>query len=141
MAKRGQYFTIDAFIALSVIATGLILVFSVSSYAPYSKQPEILSQEFVNTLAQTRIKEINDPFVLQQIRGGNITNADNTILQQAYEFKHYYRYNFSTWLLSNVSRSIVPSQFNFDVLIDGDTVYGRGTGKEDSELVLSSKRI
>ncbi len=141
MARRGQYFTIDAFMALAVIATGLILIFAVKTYSPYSYPPKIISQEFVNTLAQTRIKEINDPFVIQQVRGGNIINTDNTLLQQAYEFKKYYSYNLSTWLISNVTRDVVPPQFNFDVVIDGDVMFGRGSGKDSSKMLVSSKRM
>src|SRR3989338_8387306 len=137
MAKRGQYFTIDAFMALAVIATGLILIFAVNTYSPYSNPPRIMSQEFVNTLAQIRIKEVNDPFVVQQVRGGNITNPDNTFLQQAYEFKRYYSYNLSTWLISNVTQNIVPPQFNFDVVVDGDAMFRRGSGKDSSEMLVS----
>ncbi len=141
MAKRGQYFTIDAFVALAVIATGLILIFAVNTYSPYSSPQQIMSQDFVNTLSQIKVKEVNDPFVIQQVRGGNVTNADNTFLQQAYEFKRYYSYNLSTWLISNVTQDLVPPQLNFDVVVDGDIMFGRGPGKDTSELLVSSKRI
>ncbi len=141
MARRGQYFTIDAFVALAVVATGLILVFAVNNYSPYSNPPKILSQEFVNTLAQTRIKEVNNPFVIQQVRGGNITNPDNTILQQAYEFKKYYNSNLSTWFISNVTQNLIPAQFNFEVVVDGKMMYSRGSGKATSNMLVSSKKI
>ncbi len=141
MAKRGQYFTIDAFMALAVIATGLILIFAVNAYNPYSNSPQIMSRDFVNTLSLIKLKEVNDPFVIQQIRGGNVTNVDNTFLQQAYEFKRYYSYNLSTWLISNVTQNLVPSQMNFDIVVDGDIMFGRGSGKDTSELLVSSKRI
>src|SRR3989338_3129417 len=141
MAKRGQYFTIDAFVALSVIATGLILIFAVNTYHPYASPQQIISQDFVNTLSQIKIKEVNNPFVIQQVRGGNVTNLDNTFLQQAYEFKRYYSHNLSTWLISNVTQDLVPPQLNFDVVIDGAVMFGRGSGKETSELLVSSKKI
>ncbi len=141
MANRGQYFTIDAFLALAVIATGLILIFAVNTYSPYSSPQQITSQEFVNTLSQIKIKEVNDPFVIQQVRGGNVTNVDNTFLQQAYEFKRYYSRNLSTWLISNVTQDLVPQQLKFEVLIEGEVMFGRGSGKDTSEMLVSSKRI
>ncbi len=141
MARRGQYFTIDAFVALAVIATGLILVFAVNNYVPYSSPPKALSQEFVNTLAQTRIKEVNNPFVIQQVKGGNITNTDNTILQQAYEFKRYYSPDLSAWFISNVSQNLIPAQFNFEVIVDGQMMHSRGSGKATSSMLVSSKKI
>jgi len=160
MAKRGQYFTIDAFIAMMVVVTGLILVFAISSYAPSSAQPELLSQEFVNTLAQTKIKEVNNPFVVQQVRGGNITNFDNTLLQQVYEFKRYFdsflvgcipaechgydpavHTNMSAEFLASLTPNLVPEQYNFEIIVDGDTLHGRGAGRENTSLLISSKRI
>ena len=88
--ERGQYYTIDAFIALFVIAAGLILAFAIHSSSPSSGQPETFSQELINTFAETRISEISNEFVLRQTGNGNITNKDNTVLQQAYEFKRYF---------------------------------------------------
>src|SRR3989338_3198354 len=161
MAKRGQYFTIDAFVALLVVTTGLVLVLAVNSYTPSSGQPERLSQEFVNVLAQTKIKELNNFFVMQQVRNGNITDFDNTILQQAYEFKRYFdsflvgcptatschgyepsvHTNMSAEFLASVTPSLVPKQYSFEIIIDGDSVHGRGEGQDTTDLLISSKRI
>ncbi len=160
MSKRGQYFTIDAFVAMLVVSTGLILVFAVSSYNPSSSQPEVLSQEFINTLAQTKIKEVNNPFLTQQLKANNITDPDNTLLQQAYEFKRYFDSNLdgacapnchgydpvlytdlSAQFLANVTQKLVPEQYNFEILLDTDVIYGRGTGQDTSDLLVSSKRI
>jgi hypothetical protein len=165
MGKKGQYFTIDAFAAMLVIATGVILVFAMHAYAPSDTQQRIISQEFVNTLAQARVKEINNPFISQQIRGGNITNRDNTLLEQAYEFKRYFDSNpvvgykpgpgpvppsppdktvlsnLSAEFLESVSLNLIPSQFRFSVIIDGDRIYGSGGGEDESAMLVSSKRI
>ncbi len=141
MEKGGQYFTLDAFIALIVVAIGLILVFSVGSYQSSLAQPQIIAQDFVNSIAQTKIKEVNNAFVRQQIEGGNITNLDNTILQQAYEFKKYGRAIFSSWLLGNVTENLVPEQYKYEVLFGGESVLSRGTGQSTTTLLISSKQI
>lgn len=141
MAKGAQYFTLDAFIALIVVATGLMLVLAVSTYQPSSSQPQVLSQDFVKSLAQTKVREVNNPFVRQQIEAGNITNTDNTILQQAYEFRKYGRGNFSEWLLANVTQSLVPVQYNFQISFGGEAVLSRGQGQPTSDLLVSSKQL
>jgi len=153
MGKRGQYFTIDAFIALLVISIGLLLIFAVNSSVPDTAQPQVLSQGIVNLLGQTKIKEINNDFVQQQVRGGNITNTDNTLLQQAFEFKQFFdsnsvigydpqiNSNLSAEFLESVTAALVPQQYNFEVRIDGDKIYGRGVGQDSTDLLVSSKQI
>ena len=94
MSKRGQYFTIDAFIALVVISTGLILVIAATSYSPSPRQPEDLAEELVSSFVDQKINEINNEFLKDKTKEGyndptspsGITNPRNTILQQAYEF-------------------------------------------------------
>ena len=94
MSKRGQYFTIDAFIALVVISTGLILVIAATSYSPSPRQPEDLAEELVSSFVEQKINEINNEFLKNKTKEGyldpnsrsGITNPRNTILQQAYEF-------------------------------------------------------
>ncbi|MBI2137461.1 hypothetical protein HYU12_03000 [Candidatus Woesearchaeota archaeon] len=153
MEKRGQYYTIDAFIALFVIAAGLILALAFHSFGHSSIQPEALSQELLNTFAETRISEVNNGFVLRQTGNGNITNKDNTVLQQAYEFKQYFDSrpgvgykpeqfsNLSAELLESVTGGTIPPQYSFEVIIDGDVVYTRGSGENESRILVSSKQI
>ncbi|MBI2664280.1 hypothetical protein HYX10_02965 [Candidatus Woesearchaeota archaeon] len=161
MAKRGQYFTIDAFVAMLVVATGLVLVLALNTYQPSTAQPEVLSQEFVNTLAQVKIKEMNNPFVAQQLKGGNITNPDNTLLQQVYEYYSYFDSfltgcspsnpchgfdpvtytNMSAELLASVAKDLVPAQYSYEILVDGVPLNSRGTGQQEAKVLISSKRI
>jgi len=141
MVKRGQYFTVDAFAAMLVIASGLILVFALNTYKPSTAQPELLSQEFVNVLMQTKIREINSPFIFAQTRANNITNTDNTILQQSYEFWKYGNPNFATEMLSNVTQNLVPKQYKFQILMDGEAIYTKGEGQNETQLLVSSKRV
>jgi len=151
MAKKGQYFTMDAFMALFVITTGLLIVLSFGSYRPVSEQPQILSQEFVNVLAQSKIKQVNAPFISQQVAEGTITDTDNTILQQAYEYKFFFDSdvggynptisNLSAQFLESVSQNLIPKQYNFEIIIDDDVVYNRGPGFENTDLLVSTKRL
>ena len=160
MSKRGQYFTIEAFAALLVVVTGLLLILAVSSPAPSTAPPHLLSQELASTLSQTRIKEINNLFVARQLSADNITNPDNTLFQQAYEFKRYFDSNLdgncaptchgyepsvhtkmSAELLESAVQTIVPGQYNFEIIIDGDVLLSKGTGQDTAALLISSKRI
>ena len=125
MSKRGQYFTIDAFIALVVISTGLLLVLAVNSYSPSAAQPEILAYGIVNSFVQHKVNDLNNPFLKEKITDGNITNPHNTILQQAYEFKQYHAPPdgavLTKKLLDNVTPELIPVQYGFEVRIGEGT--------------------
>ena len=149
MSKRGQYFTIDAFIALIVISTGLILVIAANSYAPSPNQPEALSQGIVNSFVQTKVNDLNNAFLKEKIVDGTITNPHNTILQQAYEFKTYGTTppdpDLARNLLINVTPDMVPSQYGFEIRVDNEIYYARpsslGQDQKDTNLLVSGKRI
>ena len=122
MSKRGQYFTIDAFIALVVISTGLLLVIAVNSSSPSAAQPEILAYEIVNSFVQHKVNDLNNPFLKEKITDGNITNPHNTILQQVYEFKNGSASfppdpDLAKKMLDNLAPALVPSQYGFEVRI------------------------
>ena len=135
MSKRGQYFTIDAFIALVVISTGLILVIAATSYSPSPRQPEDLAEELVSSFVEQKINEINNEFLKERIKAAHedppdecgITNAHNTILQQAYEFKSTCQTSPSLAccsgsppaerLLKAVADDLIPKQYGFELLI------------------------
>lgn len=152
MRKRGQYFTLDAFTALLVLSIGIFLIFAVNSYDTGSRGSKDLVEDSSILLAQTQIKTLNNPFVKDQILAGNITNTDNTIMQQAFEFKRYFdsnssgHYNPSTSNLSArfleaMTTELLPRQFGFEILIDGDRIYGKGTDPSASEVLISNKQI
>ena len=137
MSKRGQYFTIDAFIALVVISTGLILVIAATSYSPSPRQPEDLAEELVSSFVDQKINEINNEFLKERIKAAHddpsykcgITNAHNTILQQAYEFKSTCPPNSppscctdeedppANLLLKAVADDLIPKQYGFELRI------------------------
>ena len=140
MSKRGQYFTIDAFIALVVISTGLILVIAATSYSPSPRQPEDLAEELVSSFVEQKINEINNEFLKERIKAAHddppdecgITNAHNTILQQAYEFKFNCQSSSpplccnippfvdnppAELLLEAVADDLIPKQYGFELLI------------------------
>ena len=162
MSKRGQYFTIDAFIALIVIFTGLLLVLSATSYTPSLRQPEELSK-IIDSFVEKKINTINHEFLREKIRDGNITNPHNTIMQQAHEFYlkctpprpfpdpadcDDVRFTGETpqeELMTEVAADIIPLQYGFQVLIDGNSIYERNTSlkkdQKNTDLLVSGKRI
>ncbi len=139
--KRGYFFTLDAFIAIGIIALGLLLVLFAQSYKPYETQAVFLSQDFIDALTSTKVSEVNNQFVFDLIGRGNITSLDNTILEQAGEFYITGQKDLATEFIGQVSGDIVPVQYGFELLVNEEPIFNRSVLTERAELVVSSKKL
>ncbi|MEK6837893.1 MAG: hypothetical protein AABX69_04535 [Nanoarchaeota archaeon] len=141
LAKRGQYIILDVFIALMMIAVGLLLMFSLRHSVSYSKQPIIISQDVAASLSSLKLAEINNPIVLRMIANGTINDTDNTVLQQIAEFYTNGLNHYAVELIRNVSAKIIPSQYGFEVRINDGLIYSRGSKQNNSEVLIASRKI
>lgn len=140
--KKAQYLTLDAFIASMIVAVTIVIILAARSAQPSTSQPELISEGFAETLSQTRLGELNNLYVTNLSRAGNITSMENTILQQATEFYFTARKDQAFELLKNVTVGIVSPTYSFEILINGDMIYNRTISNENTSSVLvSSKRI
>lgn len=141
-SRNGQYLTIDAFIASMIVAVTLVIVLAARTSIPYTSQSETASKGLAESLSQVRLSELNNQLIINMSRAGNITNLDNTILQQATEFYFTDRRSQAFRLLQNVSQALIPSQYSFEVIINNDLIYNRTVRSENSSAVLvSSKKL
>ena len=140
--NRAQYLTIDAFIASMIVSVTLILIIAARSSQPYSVQSELISKGFAESLAATKLSELNNPLVISLSKAGNITNLDNSILQQAAEFYFTARPDQAFKLLLNVTYGLIAPQYSFKILINHDLIYNRTlTNENRSAVLVSSKKL
>ncbi len=140
--KKAQYLTLDAFIASMIIAVTIVIVLASRSTQPYTAQSELISKGFAESLSQAKLSELNNPYVTNLTRAGNITNLDNTVLQQAAEFYFTDRKGQSFELIKNVTQGLIQPQYSFKILIDGEMIYNRSLSNENlSTTLVSSKKI
>ena len=137
--KKGIFFTID-----SIIAAGIIFVVIVYASSFYVKeQPSFnlnyLSQDITKTLSTLTVKEIDNEYINERISSGDITNLDNTILEQISEFWADDQMVFANRTASNVTDLFVPDNIGFGIWIDKQTIYSRSTPITKS--LVSSKKI
>ncbi len=141
-AKTAQYLTLDAFIASMIIVTGLVIVLAARTSVPGTAQSELLSKDMAASLSSLKLKDLNNPLVLSMARAGEITNLDNTILQQAAEFYVTAQQSSASRLLQNVTYGLIPQRYSFEVIIDGQMVYNRTTTNQNrSSVLVSSKKL
>jgi len=141
---------IDAVLGLFILVMGVFLIMSSYINSPEQTQVSLLSDDLMNFLSNTKIKDLNNPYA--GIGGslwnnGTITDPENTILQQIGEFYAANNLDIAEKFVQNVSKNVMPSQFRYEFWIDGQLIYPRNPNaahiksKSDTELLLTSKKI
>jgi len=158
MQRKAYIFSLDAIVAIGVMVIGIVLVLMSLSYTPTESQAVTLSQDLLNAFYSTRIYDLNDQDYLyvRFLKGnGNITNMENTILEQLGEF--YYRSTslgcvycmaLAGNIVKNISYYSIPEQYSFKMLVNNISLYERkstnlmvSSEQNESRLLMTSKRI
>ena len=148
--KRGYFFLLDAMMGLSVIAIGVFLVLSLYINAPAQAQVSFLSDDLLNFLSNTKIKDLNNNYAGiggELWKQGVITDPDNSLLQQVGEFYASNNPDTAEKFIHNVSSDAVPSQFVYEVWIDNKIIYPKTPSvahlksKNNTALLLTSKKL
>ncbi|KYK27086.1 hypothetical protein AYK26_00100 [Euryarchaeota archaeon SM23-78] len=149
MNKRGAYFfVIDALIAGSVIFLSLILIFTTHTMVPDPTPTLRMVEDYTDFLITTKVREFQGPYVKSLTEDRNITNLDNTLLEQLTEFYYYNESGIKdTSIIMNnyiqeISQGIIPDHRNFAISMNNTLLYSRVNRPiGDSKLVLSSRKI
>jgi len=113
-------------------------------------QTAILAEDVMDFLSSTKIRDLNNPYagigglLWQQ---GNITNADNTLLQQAGEFYYRNELGLAEKFIVNVTNELVPKPYKFEFWIDEYRIYPSSpsqehvSSKNTTKILLPSKKL
>ena len=148
--KRGYFFVLDAVLALTVLVIGVFLITSSHVNVPQPAQVGLLSDDLLDFLSNTKIKEFNNPYAGiggELWNNGIITDPDNSLLQQIGELYAANRLGIAEKFISNASSGIVPVQFRYEVLMNNVVLYPQSPNPEhlksrnSTEILLTSKKI
>lgn len=139
--SKGYFFTLDAFVAMGIIVAGLVFVLTAYSYRPVTAQATVLGSDLLLSLANTKVTEINNDYARNLALNGTITNTDNSLLQQAAEFYVNNQSSMGSEFLRNLTYSLVPLQYGYELRINKTAIYSRGAFTNTNRLVVSSKSI
>jgi hypothetical protein len=145
--KKGYFFTLDAFIAMTIMVVCLILIFSIQTYKPYPMQSVSFSEDLMKTLSQTRLYELQNDYYYWLLEGGNITQTDNTILEQIAWFAISGQPELANSFALNLTPNLVPKQFGSQLIIYNESMRFEtnlsetDTTQQKARLLISSKRM
>ncbi len=140
--KKGVYFTLDALFASLLI--GIALVISSQYFISDIDQPQVnyYSKDVVASLSTIKIFELNDTYIESLISSGEITNLNNTVIEQIGEFYVLNKTGLANNLSKIISDKLVPDKFGFEILVDDESVYiNQSDALTQSELVSSRRLI
>lgn len=140
---------LDAFIAISILVLSVILIFSFHSQKPYQMQGIFLSDDILDLLAETSVYEVNNEFVYSLYTNGstNITNTDNSLLEQTAIFYMTDREKLAQDFLLNVTNNAVPENYGFELFIYNSThtynltINPGDSLQNESDQIVSSKKL
>lgn len=148
--KRGYFFIMDAMIALFIVIIGVYLISSSYTNAPQTVQVGLLSDDLLNFLSNTKIRNLNNQYAGiggELWNNGLIKDEDNSLLQQIGEFYSMKNPEIAENFILNVSQGVIPPQFNYEVWINGEAVFPKTQtavhlkSKEMSPIMLASRKI
>ena len=148
--KRGYFFVLDAMLGLFVLIIGVFIVTSSYVSVPQPTQVKLLSDDLMGFLSKTQIKSLNNQYAGIGGKLWNqqeITDEDNTLLQQIGEFYYLNKPDTAEKFIQNISKDLLPAQFRYEVWIDNTMLYPKTptpehlASKSSTELLLTSKTI
>ncbi len=159
--KKGYFFVLDAMLGLIILVVGVFLISTSYINTPQPTQVGLLSDDIMNFLSNVKIKNLNNPYAGiggELWKSGEITEQDNSLLQQIGEFYEKYRVssdndvrnkylNLTEKFIVNVSQGSVPSQFRYEIWINSFMLYPKAPSSEHifsrdtTKLLLTSKKI
>lgn len=148
MDKKGYFFTLDSFLAISVIVVGLLVIFSYRTYVPDSDQTSLYAEQIGGILGSNSLYEFNNVYLDKLKNDGNITRADNSLLEQLGEFFYRnetlscgYCLKLANETVANISKGLIDSKYGFRVVLENVSVFESNDDENRSELVVSNKRL
>jgi len=138
--KKGFLFTIDSIIGASIIITGILLINSFYIFEPSYTSISYTSHDLINALSRLKISEVNNLYVDELISSGEITNTDNSILEQIGEFWVLNKADLCQELAENITSGLFPSNIGLSIAIGDEEVF-RKDAPTNHNLVSARKMI
>ncbi len=123
MNKSGYFFLIDSLVAIGVLTVGIVLILSYVERTPRTEQPYTVSEDILNLLQKNRVRDINNNYIDLLRADGNITDTAKPLMEQIAEFYYRGEQDLISPFLRNITRQLIPSEYNYVLNIDNTTVH------------------
>lgn len=137
--KRAIFFTIDALLASGIIILVILLVSNFYLAEHQEANINYASQDLVRVFSSMTVGEVNNDYVKSLIASGEITNINNTIIEQIGDFWKGNDIELARNFTKNLTETIFPPAYGFSILVDGEEIYSRNSPVK--RALVSSRRM
>ena len=123
--KRAQFFTIDSLLAAGIVITAILLTSNFYSSEQQSTNVNYASQDLVRVFSTLTVADSSNPYVINLTLSGQITNLNNTLIEQIGDFWAAGSADLAKNFTKNLTEEIIPGNYGFSVLVNGDEIYSR----------------
>ncbi|PIN86393.1 hypothetical protein COV19_04905 [Candidatus Woesearchaeota archaeon CG10_big_fil_rev_8_21_14_0_10_44_13] len=143
-----------------ILVIGFVLIWSFYLDETRKEQPYFYAQDVIDFLAHTTVASVSGtiPYVQALVLNGNITNLDNTLLEQialsymedtakgeqpceGADCKTYSAHNLTRFVMKDV----IPEYYGIRLLINGTDIYLKnstfGGMENESDITISAKKM
>jgi len=138
--KKGYFFTIDALLSLFILITGLLILSNMYISTQPRAQLNYYSEDIISLFSDLKVNELNNSYLIELINNGNITDMENTIIEQIGIFYVTNKTDLATNLARNISQDIIPERFGFSFVVGNDVIYSKPLARNE-ELVTYKNMI
>ena len=137
--KKAVFFTIDSLLASGIIIIAILLVSEFYSSEQQKSNVNYASQDLVRVFSTMTVGEVDNEYVRTLILNSDITNTNNTILEQIGNFWADGKLELARNFTKNLTDSILPSAYGFSILVDGEEIYSNSLPVK--RALVSSRKI
>src|SRR3989338_5462908 len=137
--RKGLFFTIDALLASGIIIVAILLVSNFYSKETQKVNVNYATHDLVRVFSTMTVGGIDNEYAKSLIASGEITNVNNTIIEQIGNFWAEDKLNLSYNFTKNITEGIITSNYGFSVLVNGEEIYSRNVPVKRS--LVSSRKI
>ncbi|MBI2650696.1 VWA domain-containing protein [Candidatus Woesearchaeota archaeon] len=137
--KRGIFFTIDSLLASGIMIVAILLVSNFYSVQQQGVNVNYASQDLVRIFSAMKVGEVRNDYVKSLIASGDITNINNTILEQIGDFWAEDKIDMARNFTKNLTEGIFPAAYGFSVLVNEEIIYSKDLPVK--RALVSSRKI
>lgn len=137
--KKGVFFTIDALLASGIIIISIVLISNFYYSEQQATNVNYASKDIVNVFSAMTVDGVDNEYVKSLIASGLITDTNNTLIEQIGDFWANDNIELAENFTKNLTEDIIPKNYGFSVLVDGEEIYSRNVPVTKS--LVSSRKI
>ena len=138
--KKAYFFTLDAFIAGTIIATGLLLVLFYRTNVPQQTQTINIADDVMGYFSKTKVSEVNNVYI-DSHRKNKVVNPQNTLIEQLGEFYYLKDLPDAKGFTEEATKGSIPPQYGYMVLVNGTELYSNKIYTNATSFLFSSKKM